>query len=172
MAKCTICSSGNEPAISAALCKGASHARVAKLFHLNKASVGRHARSHISLATHDKAAAVSLGTTVKDLAELKLSESSNLLAHLVAARQRVFDIGDRARKAGDLGAETASERGVLLNLELTAKLLALLGAHTTQITQSLTISPDYFRLRSVLLQALIPFREARLAVAAALLSSA
>jgi len=170
MTRCSICSSGNEPAITAALCRGASYRRLAKLYKVGVASVGRHARSHIPDATRDRSAARALGATVATLSELKTQESANLLTHLVEARARLFDITDRAREAKNLVAEVSAEKQVLAALTVTAKLLGELAGHATTVNQNLVISPDYFRLRASLMQALSPpeCRAARLAVSAAL----
>jgi hypothetical protein len=166
--KCSICSHGDEPAISAAIANGASYRRVAARYKVGLASVGRHARSCVSLEARDRAAAKALNVTVANLSEQKLAESSNLLSNLIGVRTRLFAISDRARLAGNLLVETQVEKNVLAALTVEAKVLGELGAHSTTINQSLVLAPDYFRLRSALMSALAPYPAARNAVSAAL----
>jgi hypothetical protein len=54
------------------------------------------------------------------------------------------------------------------NIELVARYLGEMQAHSTQTTISVLLSPEYLQLRNALLRALAAFPEARHAVAATL----
>jgi hypothetical protein len=171
MGSCTICVHGNRASVEASLCRGMSYRALAKRYNVSVAAIGRHNRGHVSEALRDRLAARALGGGPEmSLAQLKASESDNLLSLLVAARARAADIADRARAVADLPGELGAEKQTLAVLVTTAKLLGELAGHTTVNQQNLIISPDYLRLRCALLKALSPpeFRAARLAVAAAL----
>jgi hypothetical protein len=69
---------------------------------------------------------------------------------------------------GDPSAAIRGEAAVTNNLQLVSKLLGVLvNVHETRHQHILT-HPDYLRLREVLLHALAPFPEARIAVGRAL----
>ncbi len=73
-----------------------------------------------------------------------------------------------AVSTGDAGAAIRGEAAITNNLQLVSKLLGVLvNVHETRHQHILT-HPDYLRLREVLLRALAPFPDARLAVGRAL----
>lgn len=103
-----------------------------------------------------------------DLDALKVSEGENLLHHLVHQRARLASHIELAVAIGDAGAAIRGEGAITNNLQLVSKLLGVLvNVHETRHQHILT-HPDYLRLREVLLTALAPFPEARIAVGRAL----
>src|SRR2546428_6894249 len=103
-----------------------------------------------------------------DLDALKVSEGENLLHHLVHQRARIGQHIELAVAIGDPSAGIRGEAAIPNNLQLVSKLLGVLvNVHETRHQHILT-HPDYLRLREVLLHALAPFPEARIAVGRAL----
>jgi hypothetical protein len=102
--------------------------------------------------------------------ELKRDESDNLLRLLVSQRARLGDLADRARLKNNFIGEAHAEKQTLANLQVTGRLLLLLGSGGTTTVNQLIVSSDYLKLRAALLTALAPseFRNARAAVSAAL----
>ncbi|MGB8685306.1 MAG: hypothetical protein WCD12_20670 [Candidatus Binatus sp.] len=137
---------------------------------LSDSSIYRH-RKHLPAAVIESLQAKSLGAVLGKgvtLDELRAQESQNLLAHLIAYRAELdSDIGT-ARGNGDLRtvASLVGRRNHLL--EVLARLLGELGITTVTNNVALVASPDYLAMRSALMKALMPFPDARRAVAAAL----
>jgi hypothetical protein len=103
-----------------------------------------------------------------DLDALKVSEGEGLLHHLVHQRARLGQHVEMAVEHGDASAAIRGEAAITGNLQLVSKLLGVLVNVSEHRHQHLLTHPDYLRLREVLLKALAPFPEARLAVGRAL----
>ncbi|KRR09969.1 hypothetical protein CQ12_06035 [Bradyrhizobium jicamae] len=146
---------------------GLGHDAIAKRFGLSPHSVQRHGKNHLS---PQMMAAVqhALHPSAVDLDALKVSEGENLLHHLVHQRARLASHIELAVETGDASAAIRGEGAVTANLQLVSKLLGVLVNVTEQRHQHLLTHPDYLRLREVLLKALAPFPEARIAVGRAL----
>jgi len=136
-------------------------------FNLSKDALLRHARNHLSPV--QRAALLSaVKPTEIDLEKLRTSESENLLAQLVAQRARLQQQSEAAAEMGDTRGAIAAESAILSNLVVVGKLLGQLVQHHSVTHSSLLISPDYLRLRSVLVDALRPYPDAARTVSAAL----
>ena len=103
-----------------------------------------------------------------DLDALKVSEGENLLHHLVHQRARLASHIELAVETGDASAAIRGEGAVTANLQLVSKLLGVLVNVSEHRHQHLLTHPDYLRLREVLLRALTPYPDARIAVGRAL----
>jgi hypothetical protein len=103
-----------------------------------------------------------------DLDALKVSEGESLLHNLVHQRARLASHIELAVETGDASAAIRGEGAVTANLQLVSKLLGVLVNVSETRHQHLLTHPDYLRLREVLLRALAPYPDARLAVGRAL----
>jgi hypothetical protein len=166
---CQVCNSPHRHSVDVALAHGLGHDAIGKRFDLSPHSVQRHGKNHLS---PQMMAAVqhALHPSAVDLDALKVSEGENLLHHLLHQRARLANHIELAVAIGDPGAAIRGEGAITNNLQLVSKLLGVLvNVHETRHQHILT-HPDYLRLREVLLRALAPFPEARIAVGRALAS--
>lgn len=164
---CQVCNSPHRHSVDVALAHGLGHDAIGKRYDLSPHSVQRHGKAHLS---PQMMAAVqhALHPSAVDLDALKAAEGENLLHHLVHQRARIAQHIEMAVALGDASAAIRGEAAVTNNLQLVSKLLGILVNVTEQRHQHLLTHPDYLRLREVLLRALAPFPEARLAVGRAL----
>lgn len=164
---CQVCNSPHRHSVDVALAHGLGHDAIGKRYGLSPHSVQRHGKNHLS---PQMMAAVqhALHPSAVDLDALKVSEGENLLQHLVHQRARIGQHIELAVSIGDAGAAIRGEAAITNNLQLVSKLLGVLvNVHETRHQHILT-HPDYLRLREVLLRALAPFPDARIAVGRAL----
>jgi hypothetical protein len=102
------------------------------------------------------------------LEALERSEAEGILPQLVAQRAQLQGHIELATSLGDARSALMAESRITANLELVAKLLGqLVQRHETTHT-SILLSPDYIRLRQILVETLRPYPEIAAKVAAAL----
>jgi hypothetical protein len=111
---------------------------------------------------------VGLLKATDDLEKLRVEESDNLLKNLAMQRARLLLCQDKAIALEDLLAIARLSSQIHTNLELVGKYLGEFARHSVQTNISLLVTPEYLKLRTVLLQALADFPEAKYAVAAVL----
>jgi hypothetical protein len=99
------------------------------------------------------------------LEELKVTESEGILKTLAVQRARLFLEQDKAIENENSALVATLSNSITRITELVAKYLGEMQVHSTQTTISVLISPEYLRLRNMLIKALAPFPEARKAVA-------
>jgi hypothetical protein len=153
---CSICTHPHRPAIDAALVDGTSLRDIAGRFPgISKSAVSRH-RQHVAdtIAVAQQALQIEHGGSLIEQVEAIKSEALTILNDV---------------KGTDKKTALAALRRLLECVELMAKVQGTISSGTTI---SLTVSPEWARTREVILQALTPFPEARVAVAAALQSTA
>lgn len=150
---CTVCGHPDRPAIDAALVSRDSFRGIARRFAVGQDAVERHAKAHLSAAMTraSEAAAVVRG--------------DDLLAQVRDLQGRALGILEKAETAGKLTPAVAAIREARGCVELLAKLLGELNEGTTV---NVLVSVEWHATRRVLLDALAPFPEARMAVAVAL----
>lgn len=164
---CQVCNSPHRHSVDVALAHGLGHDAIGKRYNLSPHSVQRHGKNHLSPQMR-AAVQHALHPSAVDLDALKVSEGENLLHHLAHQRARLATHIELAVAIGDPSAAIRGEAAITNNLQLISKLLGVLvNVHETRHQHILT-HPDYLRLREVLLQALAPFPEARIAVGRAL----
>ncbi|MGY8681195.1 hypothetical protein Q2941_25855 [Bradyrhizobium sp. UFLA05-153] len=164
---CQVCNSPHRHSIDVALAHGLGHDAIGKRYDISPHSVQRHGKNHLSPQMR-AAVQHALHPSTVDLDALKVSEGENLLHHLVHQRARIGQHIELAVATGDASAAIRGEAAITNNLQLVSKLLGVLvNVHETRHQHILT-HPDYLRLREVLLRALAPFTEARIAVGRAL----
>jgi hypothetical protein len=141
--------------------------QLAERFDLGDDAILRHSANHLPPQARAAILAAQHPSEI-DLAALKTSESEGLLAGLVMQRARLHSIGEMALMQEDTKVAISAESAITANLSLTAKLLGQLVSVHDHRHSSLLLSPDYLRLREVLVTTLRAFPEAGRAVAAAL----
>ena len=152
--QCSICIHADREAIDKALVEGTSSVpAIATLFDVSQRALYRHREKHLpeTLAQAQEAREV--------------AQADDLLAQLDGLRKEAHRIKDKAEKGGEYRTALTGIRELVRIVELMAKVrgeLAQEGAVT------LVLSVEWIELRTIMLQALAPFPDARLALARAL----
>jgi len=148
--KCTICTHPDREAIDRDLVSGEALRGLSALYRVSEDALMRHNAAHIasSLIVAQQAVAV---THADDL----LSQVRNL-------QTKALSILATAEKAGDLRTALIAIRTARENLELLA---SLLGKLQQTPTVNIVLTPEWIQLRTVILQALEPFPEAKIKLA-------
>jgi hypothetical protein len=164
---CHVCRHKHRHQIDLGIVAGVSSHVLGARFEISHDSVLRHAANHLSpvqraaLLTAQQPLAI-------DLDQLRDTESSGLLASLVAQRARLAGYGELAAELGDIAAATRVEGAILANLQTVGKLLQQF-VHVHDVRHSsILISPDYLALRQCLVTTLRAFPDAAIAVGRAL----
>jgi hypothetical protein len=147
---CSACDHDDREDIDAALVAGESYRAIARRFGLSRDAVGRHKAKHLP-------AAMLAGRDAADTAH-----GDDLLAQCRDLQTKALGILAKAEKSGDLRTAIAANREARGCLELLARLLAELPGGAAV---DLFASQDWTQALAVLLAALEPFPDARLAVA-------
>jgi hypothetical protein len=164
---CQVCKSPARHQIEIGLANGMSFKALGHKFGIHHDAIGRHAHVHLT-AQMRAAILVAQAPSAVDLEQLRKSESEGLLSSLVVQRARLLTCVDLALGLGDVGAAVSAEKGITAALSMSAKLLGMLTTTIDVRHTSLLVSPDYLKLRQVLVQALRSHPEALRDVSAAL----
>jgi hypothetical protein len=151
--RCTVCDDPERHGIDEALVSGAPYRSVAKRFELSESAVYRHKVEHLP-AQLLKAREVEEAARADDL----LDQVRDLQAH-------ALDILERAEKAGDLRTALAAISQARGNLELPGKLA---GELDERPQVNVLVSPEWLKLRAVIVGALEPHPAAHRGVLRAL----
>jgi hypothetical protein len=149
MSRCSVCAHPDRDRIDAALLAGASHRVIARQFGAGHDAVQRHAASHLALKTAEANRAVE-----RDI----LSEVERIIGRIDRAL-------DRVEKAGDDRTLFLGLRERRATIELLAKLRGELDERAVVNVLAL---PEWLSVREVLLAALAPYPDARVAVGEAM----
>ncbi len=155
MRTCTICHHTERVAIEAALIRGESYRHIASHYGAGYKSVERHATSHIQQAVKQAQEAKEEAQALDVVKQLKVINSVTL-AVLQEARAR----------REHMTTLYAIDR-VMKQLELQAKLL---GDLDEKVQVNITMTAEWQAIRGAIVQSLVPFPDARVAVAAALVN--
>jgi hypothetical protein len=136
---------------------GDSARSVAEQFDLHYDCVLRH-RSHLS-AAQQAAILTASKPSAADVERLTKSESEGLLAALVTMRARLAQHARACTDAGDMKGAIRAEQVTLANLETVAKSVGQLISRSEVVQKSYLITPDYLRVRQILIEELRPFPE-------------
>jgi len=150
---CSICQHPNREKINRLLVEGEIFRKIAENFSLSITSLHRHKTEHLP------------GNLTKAKEAQEIAKADSLLEQVKSLQDRALDILSQAEESGDLRTALGAIREARGNLELLGKLAGELQAG--QVVNVL-VSPQWITLRSVILESLEPFRDARLAVASAL----
>ncbi len=153
---CTICVHPERQAIDQALVNGQIFRTIAHQWSVSLDALKRHKRDHLpqALAQAHQAAQAAHG--------------DDLLSRIEVLQQKTLAILSKAEDRGDHATALRAIGEARRNLELLAEL-------THELNRSphvnVLLSPDWVRLRSLILNALLPYPEARQRVAMALLEA-
>ena len=171
--RCTICDHTDRQTIDELLIAGESFRYVSKQFGTSTTALFRHKQDHIParLAQAHRAQefvqATALARQVQQQNQDAVDQADSLLERLLVLHQETLAILDEAR-TGNAKDNALALRAIARaekQLELQARLL---GELQDGASVNIAVSPQWHVLRATVLQALIPYPEARVAVAEAL----
>lgn len=151
--RCSICDHPEREAVDAALVAGEPYRNIAERFSVSLGAIARHKADHLptTLAQAQEAAEIARG--------------DDLLAQVRGLQERTLAILTRAELSGEGRLALSAIAEARRNLELLGKLA---GELQQEGTVNITVAPQWVTLRTVILQALVPYPTARLAVVQAL----
>ena len=152
--RCTVCDHPERHSIDEALVIGAPYRSVAKRFDLSESAVYRHKTEHLPARL----------LKARDAEEV--AQADDLLEQVRHLQAHALDILERAEKAWDLRTALAAISQARGNLELLGKLA---GELDERPVVNVLISPQWVVIRTTMLEALLPYPEARAAVAESLM---
>ena len=151
--RCTVCEHEKVEEINKALLEGVSLRDLAGRYSVSKTALHRHKESHLP------------AKLVKAQEAREIAKADSLLDQVTELRDKALSILDKAEQAGDLRTALQGVREAKGCLELLARLQ---GELQEQATVNILINPQWLSLRTVILEALDRYPEARLKLAAAL----
>ena len=149
---CTICINSERGKIEKMLLNGEPYRSIAKQYSLSEAAVYRH-KSHLNV------------TLLKARRTREVAHADNLLDQVKDLQSRALKILSKAEKAEEWRAATSAIREARGCLELLGKLA---GELKDGQSVNIVISPEWIGLRAAILEALIPYPEARYSVSKAM----
>ena len=152
--QCTVCNHKSLEEINNQLLDNPEYRKIALKFHLSEWALRRHKESHIPKAL------------AKSQEAQEMAQANRLLEDLKTVRKRTEGLLDKAEKAGEIRAWPGFLRELREQIKLMAELEGKLAANPPQI--NITLNAEWIELRTIMLTALDPFPEAKLAVANAL----
>jgi hypothetical protein len=150
---CSVCASPQREDVDRALGKGTPARQIGQTYQLGERAVQRHRVAHLSPAI------------VAVMAEER--SAVRIVDRLESLVQKVSALVERAESTGASGVMLAAAREVRAGLELLARLTGELDERP-QTTVNVLASPEITRMISVLLKALEPYPQAKIAAAEAL----
>ena len=154
--KCTVCTHADRKQIDLLLARDSESLRdIAGQYGLSKTALHRHRTDHLP---------VKLAQAVE---QQEIREGLDVIAQLRAINNATMQVLTDARATGNGDLVLKATDRVLRQLELQAKLLGDLDGGTVV---NITVSPQWVELRTVIVQSLTAWPEARQSVAAALLA--
>ncbi len=151
--RCTICTHQSRAKIDQALVAQNRFRTIAGQYGVSKSALVRHHDDHLPAAL------------VKAQDATEAAQADALLAQVVDLRDKALDVLDTAQGSKDLRAAIGAIREARGCVELLAKLA---GQLKDAPTVNILVSSEWQGLQAVILQALEPHADARLAVAEAL----
>lgn len=151
---CTVCAHPGREAIDRALVEGVAFPALVAEYRVSKDALSRHKANHLP------------ATLAKSQDAQEVAEADNLLAQVQHLQARTLSILEEAETTSQHRTALSAIREARSNLELLAKLVGELD-DSPQV--NITISAEWIQVRTVLLEALSPYPEARSAVAGELL---
>lgn len=166
---CTVCRHDERALIDAALVSGTPARQLAARYGLSDDSVSRHNAAHLPVRLVQAAAAGEAAQADDLLAEVR--KRTDRVARLADVAEglirRAYEAGDLRTAAAAVNAATGASREVRGCLELLAKLR---GELDERPQVNIVLSPQWHLVRAALLEALLPYPQARAAVASRLMS--
>ena len=171
--RCTICAHADREEIDAALVAQQPFRTIAERFGTSKTALVRHKQDHLPahLAKAQQAHEIAHATALENQAHIQdkqdIAQADSLLERLLVLSRETLAILQEARE-GDSKDNALALKAIARaekQIELQARLLGELQDGTSV---NIVVSPQWHVLRTTILQALIPYPEARVAVAEAL----
>jgi len=151
---CTICIHVDREKIDRLIVEGRSYRNIAKQFSLSDTAVYRH-KAHLNR------------TLIKAKEAETVAHADNLLDQVKDLQAKALDILSKCEKSKDWKTALSAIREARGCLELLGKLAAELQSAPTV---NILISPEWVRIRTLILETLESYPDARLAIAKALRS--
>lgn len=151
--RCTICEHPERDEINKALIETRNITEIAKRYGVSYDALLRHKQGHIP------------GALAKAQEAREVAQADSLLDQLRDLQRRTLTILEAAEKEDDRSTALKAIKEARGNLELLAKLL---GELAERQVINILVAPEWINLRAVILAALEPYPEARLALAEAL----
>jgi hypothetical protein len=151
--KCNICSHEKLKEINQALIDGQSLRNIAKQYQVSYSAVNRHKKEHLPAAL------------VKAQEAQAVTQADSLLDQVEALRAKAVNLLEQAENAGDLKTALQGIGQARACLELLAKVR---GELQQEGQVNITFNAEWIELRSIILQTLEPYPEARERLAEAL----
>lgn len=152
--RCTVCTSPAAASINAAVAgEHGSIRSIAKQYGVTDAALLRHAKGHLPEAM------------VKSQEAADEAQALDVVKQLKAINLATLEILRDARKINDAETALKAIARVEKQIELQARLLHLLNEGTTV---NVLVNPEWVELRTLIFNVLLPFPEARIALAEAL----
>lgn len=151
---CTVCSHPSRESIDRALVEGTPNRRIASQHDLTERAVRNHKANHLP------------ATLAKAREAEEIANADDLLSDVRSLQARTLAILEAAEGAREHRTALSAIREARSNLELLAKLL---GELDDSPTVNVLVSPQWIKIRTVLLEVLTAYPEARSAVAGRLL---
>ena len=149
---CTVCTSPDRDVIDEALIRRDSLRAIAQRCRVTKDAVARHRRNHLP------------GHLVKAKEAGEVVTASALLRQMQNLQEKTLAILDAAENQRTALAAVSQARG---NIQLLAEMTGELAA---QPTVNILVSPEWVTVRRAMLEALLPFPQARAEVAGRLIA--
>jgi hypothetical protein len=156
---CTICRHPQRPQIDLALSTGVGANAIERRFKCSRYAIYRHAKSHLTPEIRT-ALATKLLQREGDIRTILLEEGASVVEALKAVRGPLFSAFLLAIDYGDTKAAAALSGRIHESLSLSAKLTGELIPHAGVSITNVLLSPDFQRLRSELLRALVKHPDA------------
>ncbi len=153
---CTVCTHPQRPEIDRALVDGITYRMISDRYGLSETSLKRHRKEH--LPSH----------VAKAQEAAKVADADDLLQQLKALRNKAIGILQKAETAGDYRTALQGIREARGCIEV---LMEVEGELDRRPTFSVTVSPQWIEIRTVILGSLREYPEAATAVAAALIQA-
>jgi hypothetical protein len=153
---CTICDRDDRHVIDQALVQGEAFRNVSQRCSVSTAAIFRHYHAHIPKRLRQA-----------DTAQ-EVSQANTLLAKVVALEADAKRLQGLAEHAGDLKTALQAIRELVRIIELQARLI---GELDTSPTVNVLVLPEWTTLRASILHTLLPFPDARAALADILIES-
>ena len=153
--RCTVCTHDQREAIDQALTSQAPYRDIARRYGVSKDALWRHHDDHLPAVLR------------RAQEHQEDRHALDIVQQLRAINAASLEVLAAARRTGDREYVLKAVDRVQKQIELQAKLL---GEISDQPQVNIIVTPEWYALRSVLLAALTPYPEARVAVAERLLA--
>jgi hypothetical protein len=163
--ECSICKHPAASDLDAGIVAGVPYRQLVKRYvpAVSISALSRHRKDHLSPSIVALAGETGTGTG---------PERGSLVEQLRAIQDRVMRVLERAESEGKISGFLAGAREIRALLELQARLTGELDERPVTQVVNLMASPEWMSVQTTILRALMPYPEARIAVADALVIDA